>query len=460
MVPFDKELSNRDSSDFKELVRKMQDLSARLQQLEQRVDALAQISPSTYSSDNNPVAVPQVDQHPQLESQIGSQWLNRVGVIALLFGVAYLLRYAFVREWVSAASWIWLGVCGGIAVIIASEWFSWRGYRVLSISLKATGIGVSYLCLWAGLELYQLLSGPQSFSGILMLTALAAALALRESAEVLAILAVLAGFLTPLLVSIPSREIPLLSYIALLDCASATIAVKRRWSRLVAVSFAATSLLCVIWYFQHYSPLELLTTTLAATVFFAIFCIAGAWVQRRFSGGAPSLLTFVELLNPVFYFAAVYLLVNPTLHHAPAIPALTLSALYLGFAWRWEGSFRVGAKIRVVVYGGLGAAFIAITIAILLHAEWVSLGWVVEAAVLMSIGLCTRFWWLRWNALLLLCTAIVKAFALDVWQLSLAYRTLSFIGLGLLLLVISFAYQRYGPSMITSSQKPATSRHS
>ena len=49
---------------------------------------------------------------------------------------------------------------------------------------------------------------------------------------------------------------------------------------------------------------------------------------------------------------------------------------------------------------------------------------------------------MRWQALLLIAVTIVKVFVYDVSQLDKGYRILSFIVLGVLLLTISFVYQR------------------
>jgi uncharacterized membrane protein len=48
----------------------------------------------------------------------------------------------------------------------------------------------------------------------------------------------------------------------------------------------------------------------------------------------------------------------------------------------------------------------------------------------------------RWQALLLIALTIVKVFVVDVSQLDRGYRIVSFIVLGVLLLAISFVYQR------------------
>ena len=64
------------------------------------------------------------------------------------------------------------------------------------------------------------------------------------------------------------------------------------------------------------------------------------------------------------------------------------------------------------------------------------------AAVLLTIGFLRRSAFLRWQALILLAATIAKVFLVDVSQLSQGLRILSFIGLGVLLLCVSYVYQR------------------
>jgi uncharacterized membrane protein len=48
----------------------------------------------------------------------------------------------------------------------------------------------------------------------------------------------------------------------------------------------------------------------------------------------------------------------------------------------------------------------------------------------------------RWQALLLIAVTTMKVFVYDTSQLDHVYRIMSFIVLGILLLTVSFAYQR------------------
>jgi hypothetical protein len=63
-------------------------------------------------------------------------------------------------------------------------------------------------------------------------------------------------------------------------------------------------------------------------------------------------------------------------------------------------------------------------------------------AALLTVGFVRRSGFLRWQALALLVFTIFKAFLYDMRSLSQGYRVVSFLGLGALLMAISFAYQK------------------
>ncbi|HEV7522659.1 MAG TPA: DUF2339 domain-containing protein, partial [Candidatus Angelobacter sp.] len=84
-----------------------------------------------------------------LEGTIGKLWLNRIGIVAILIGVAYFLKYAFDSGWIGAQGRVAIGLIAGIAVVVWSESFRRKGSVAFSYSLKAVGIGILYLSLWA-----------------------------------------------------------------------------------------------------------------------------------------------------------------------------------------------------------------------------------------------------------------------------------------------------------------------
>ena len=82
------------------------------------------------------------------------------------------------------------------------------------------------------------------------------------------------------------------------------------------------------------------------------------------------------------------------------------------------------------IHAGAGASF------------YVSAWAAVLGAALLLLGFRLRWSFLRWLALGLLTLAIGKVFLFDTRSLSQGYHILSFVGLGVLLLAVSFVYQR------------------
>src|SRR5262249_8255745 len=61
---------------------------------------------------------------------------------------------------------------------------------------------------------------------------------------------------------------------------------------------------------------------------------------------------------------------------------------------------------------------------------------------LLTLGFWRSVPFLRWHALVVLAVTIAKVFLIDISTLSRGFRIISFLGLGALLLTVSFAYQR------------------
>ncbi len=87
-----------------------------------------------------PVAVPvpkflSIEPEPSadsrtLENRIGSQWFNRVGILAVLIGVAWFLKFAFDNHWIGPLGRVLIGLLAGAALIVWSERFPQeRGFR-------------------------------------------------------------------------------------------------------------------------------------------------------------------------------------------------------------------------------------------------------------------------------------------------------------------------------------------
>src|SRR5579864_4355014 len=193
-------------------------------------------SPTPYNP-RQPSVVSRVQTDSGLESRIGSHWLNRIGIAALLIGVSYFLKFAFDNNWIGPAGRVTIGLLAGIAMVVWSERFRSKGYKAFSYSLKAVGIGTMYLSLWAAFQLYSLIPSVVAFVMMLGVTAATAAMALAQDAQILAAFALTGGFSTPLLLSTgQNREIALFAYVAILDLATLALVRFKPWRRLLVMS--------------------------------------------------------------------------------------------------------------------------------------------------------------------------------------------------------------------------------
>ena len=212
-----------------------------------------------------------------LESRIGGQWLNRIGIVAVLVGLSYFLKLAFENNWIGPTTQVLIGMVAGTAILLWSERFRSKGYPAFAYSLKALAIGALYLSLWAASQYYHLVPPPVSFFGMVLVTLIYAGLSLRQSSELLAAYALSSGFLAPVLISTgENHEIALFSYLLLLDLGTAWIVAIRKWQRLLYGSLTGTAALFLAWETGYYTPPQLTRTLIFLAVFFLLYTLIAA----------------------------------------------------------------------------------------------------------------------------------------------------------------------------------------
>ena len=120
-------------------------LAARVASLEEAVSALrlpakeAAPRPAPPAQATPPAAAPRAS----LESRIGGQLLNRVGILAVLIGVAWFLKLAFDRNWISPPIRVLTGLLLAAGLAAWSEGFRRRGFPAFSYSRKGLGTGIA-----------------------------------------------------------------------------------------------------------------------------------------------------------------------------------------------------------------------------------------------------------------------------------------------------------------------------
>src|SRR5205814_10045377 len=158
------------------------------------------------------------------------------------------VKYSFENNLITPAMRVVIGTVLGLGLIVTGWFTAARNFRVSGQSLCATGILVLYGNIFAAHVLYGLIDLVPAFASMAVVTAAAFFLAVRMNAQVIVVLGLLGGFLTPVVLSTGvDNPAALFGYIAVLNIGIAAVALRKRWDYLVALAAAGTVLMQFAW---------------------------------------------------------------------------------------------------------------------------------------------------------------------------------------------------------------------
>jgi len=230
-----------------------------------------------------------------------------------------------------------------------------------------------------------------AFAMMLVVTAATSVMALSQDAQILAAFALVGGFSTPILLSTgENREVALFTYVAILDIATLVLVTFRPWRRLLVMSYVGTLILYLGWYWTFYDRTQLSLTLGYATIFFAIFAIAPLITlqpdgEHPILAAIPAVLAFV---NAGVYFLEAYAMIQEVNKVNMAWFALALAAVYIFLSRQVHARKMTTGTSEILYYLHLALAigFITVAIPIRLDAHWITIGWFIEAGVLLWIA--------------------------------------------------------------------------
>lgn len=174
-------------------------------------------------------------------------WLNAIGVITLVLGIGFFVKYAIDQDWINEIGRVALGVAvGGIVAGIAHKLST--KYHVFSSVLMGGSLAILYTTITLAFREYQLFNQTVTFIILSVITVLAVCLSIAYKRQELAIFAFIGGMLAPLLISTGNgNHLVLFSYIFLLNTGVLIVAVRQRWLLVDKFSYVLTYLYLIAW---------------------------------------------------------------------------------------------------------------------------------------------------------------------------------------------------------------------
>ena len=207
----------------------------------------------------------------EIEQFIGTNLINKIGMIVVIIGVGIGAKYAIDNNLISPAMRILLGYLVGVIL----GFFAFRlkkKYYNFSAVLASGAMAIFYFISYAAYTYYQLYSYPLTFILMVMFTVLTVALALYYNRQVIAHFGLAGSYIVPFLLYAPdSSALVLFSYMTIINLGILYISTKKQWKPLYYLAFVATWVIFISWFVSKDYDNRLELSLSFASIFFVLF---------------------------------------------------------------------------------------------------------------------------------------------------------------------------------------------
>lgn len=330
-----------------------------------------------------------------MEYAIATHWLLRVGVLILVVGIGFFLLYSVEHGLLSEPARVLLAAAAGLAMLIGGTQMLGGKYHLFGQGMLGAGIATLYSSVFAAAGLYHLIAMQAAFALMVVVTVLAGGVSVRFNSPLVAVLAVLGGFGTPVMLATDVVNfLGLYTYMLILGIGVLGISVRKNWPLLNYLSFLCNYALFFVA-MQAYQPVYFWEVLPLLMAFFILYSTM-QFLHNLVSGVKANLLDVLMLfLNAGICFAVSFLLVEQVYGRAwVAVVTLGLATFYIGHVFYFLRRSRIDREL-LLSFMGLAAFFLAVTVPLILSPEWITVSWSLQALVMLWIALKLRSEFLR-----------------------------------------------------------------
>ena len=330
-------------------------------------------------------------QPSDLEKIIGESWINKIGILIVIIGVAIGAKYSIENELISPLTRIILGYLVGVGLLGFGIKLKpkFEGYSAVLVS---GSISIFYFITYFAYSFYNLIPQILAFAMMLIFTVFTVFAAIKYNRVVIAHIGLIGAYAVPFLLSSGSGRVDILfSYMLIINLGILFISIKRDWKTLHYSAFFFTWLIYGSWFADKsfYSSLqgyEALGIGFA-TAFFLIFYGVSLFNNIISKEKLDKINIILILLNSFIYFGFGYGIFNSNTKLDTYLGLFTLFNAVIHFVVLF---FIKSKKLAdsTLFYSTLGMVFTFITIAIpiQLDGSWVTLLWIAQGTILFWIG--------------------------------------------------------------------------
>ena len=328
----------------------------------------------------------------QLENLIGSNIINKIGILVTVVGVFIGAKYAIEKELISATTRIILGY--GVAAVLCLLAYRLKAkYIDYSAVLMSGAISIMYFITYIAHSFYHLFPQPIAFGLMLFTTAFVVSMSIWYNRKIIALLGQVGAYAIPFLLSSGNENLPLLyGYLAIINIGLLFLSFKRDWKLIYQVAFGFSWFIFLV---SFVDALNLAVGFSANLIFlfvnFIIFYTA--FLANKIIKKELYALTEIAILliNAIAFFLLGYYLINNAFDNEDYLTLFTLGNalihLVIGERIKW---LKLADESVTLFILGLGLTFFTVSIPIHFEGNTITVLWAVEAVLLCYIGITKK----------------------------------------------------------------------
>jgi len=420
---------------------KIQELQKRLQQLDPG------FAPATKAATSAATPVKRT-----LENFIGLRLIHLAGIVVLVIGLSIGVKYAIDRELISEYARIGLAYAAGIVLFVLSLRLK-KHYNLFSAILFSGAMASLYFTTYAAYVYYNMVPSMLAFLLMVIFTIYTVMQAIAYNRQEIALLGLAGAYGIPFLISQNSDRADLFFlYILIINTGIFYLYYTVRWKNVGRITLLLTWSLFLGWSAMRFTSSYLDTALIFGSLFFLLFSmmlLVKSLLRKEVLSNEDIYMQAIN--NGALYLSA--LSIASVNHNDNTIAAVTgIFSLFTGLqAWLYHRYFEEGSAYKLHLIGSFLLAILYVLF------EWdgilVTFIWMLMAVIVFIWGAWQKMVVLRLSAIALMGITLLKLLLWDSSTFTPIQKVISFISLGVILLLVSFFYQKFRQTLFADKDQ-------
>ncbi len=350
------------------------------------------------------------------EYAVATAWLVRIGIIIILTGIGFFLKLSIERNLISPELRVCLTGMAGIGMIIGGIKMIGKKYNLVGHGIAGGGSVVLYFTVFAAMQMYHLIAFTPAFALMVIITAGVGVLSVRFNSLFMALLGLIGGYFTPIMLNTGVKNLEgLYAYMLLLGAGTLFVARFRDWKLLNFLSFIFTYILYFAALNKFYdSSADFPVAITFLGLYFVLFSaqtIMHNIIRKNHSSAIELVMLFAN--TTILYVTSFKLITEIYARGNMAIVSLGTAAFFIVQILFF---LKRGIKDRnlMIMLTAFATFSVVITFPLVLSGQWITASWAILAVLMLWMSIKIKSNFLRLTAYLVYMLAFFRMFVLDM----------------------------------------------